>query len=153
MKCMFCEIVAGREAAHVIWEGEDHLAFLSIYPNTPGFTVVIPKAHHSSYAFSVADETLCALIKAAKQVALMLDRSLPEVGRTAMIFEGYGVDHLHAKLFPMHGTGETSAFKKINSRVDKFFTQYEGYVSSHDHQRADDQALVELALLIRGHNR
>lgn len=69
-----------------------------------------------------------------------------------MILEGYGVDHLHAKLFPMHGTGEDSAFKKISSRMDKFFDRYEGYLSSHDCTRADDSALAELAAHIRAVN-
>lgn len=58
---------------------------------------------------------------ASKRVALLLDEALDDVGRTGMIFEGYGVDHLHAKLFPMHGTGRNSEFKPIASSVDKYF--------------------------------
>lgn len=37
MKCIFCEIVAGKAPCHRIWEDEKHLAFLSIFPNTQGF--------------------------------------------------------------------------------------------------------------------
>jgi histidine triad (HIT) family protein len=33
--------------------------------------------------------------------------------------------------------------------VDKFFEAYEGYISSHDHGRADDDGLAELAARIR----
>ena len=66
-----------------------------------------------------------------------------------MIFEGFGVDHMHAKLFPMHGT-KSEEWKKRKSNVDKFFENYEGYISSHDHKRADDTALAELAKKIRG---
>ena len=39
--CVFCRIVAGQEPAHRIWEDTDHLAFLSIFPNTEGFSVVV----------------------------------------------------------------------------------------------------------------
>ncbi len=107
MSCIFCDIVAGKSPCHKVWEDDEHLAFLSIFPNTKGFTVVIPKEHHSSYAFEQSDEVLSKLVIATKQVALLLDKAFDDVGRTGMFFEGYGVDHLHSKLFPMHGTGNS----------------------------------------------
>lgn len=149
MDCIFCNIARGTAPSHLLWEDETHMAFLSIFPNTPGFSVVIPKAHHGSYAFAESDKVLSDLIIAAKRTALLLDSALKGVARTGMILEGYGVDHLHAKLFPMHGTGEESTFKKISSSVDKFFDHYEGYISSHDSARADDSVLAELATHIR----
>ncbi|KAA0020354.1 HIT family protein [Salinicola corii] len=149
MNCIFCDIVAGHAPAHRIWEDESHLAFLSIFPNTEGFSVVIPKAHYPSYAFDRDDEVLRQLIVATKQVARRLDRALDGVARCGMFFEGYGVDHLHAKLFPMHGTGDDAAFKPIESRVDKYFDVYEGYLSSHEYLRADDAELAALAARIR----
>lgn len=103
MSCVFCEIVAGEVPYHKIWEDSKHLAFLSIFPNTPGFSVVIPKRHLPSYLFAREDDVVSELVLAAKRVGLLLDRALPDVARTGIIFEGYGVDHLHAKLFPMHG--------------------------------------------------
>ncbi|GHC21289.1 HIT family protein [Aidingimonas halophila] len=125
------------------------MAFLSIFPNTPGFSVVIPKRHISSYLFVQDDDIVSDLVLAAKQVALLLDEALDGVARTGMIFEGYGVDHLHVKLFPMHGTGSGSEFKPISSSVDKYFKRYEGYISSHDYRRADDEDLAKLAACIR----
>ncbi len=148
MSCIFCDIVAGQAPAHKIWEDEKHLAFLSIFPNTPGFAVVITKEHYSSYAFDLPDEVLSGLILAAKKVGKLLDAKLDDVGRTGLIFEGYGVDHVHAKLFPMHGTALAN-WQPIESKVDKFFEQYEGYISSHDYQRADDKELAKLADQIR----
>ncbi|MEW9899286.1 HIT family protein [Chitinivorax sp. PXF-14] len=149
--CIFCDIVAGRTPSHVIWESESHLAFLSIFPNTPGFSVVIPKQHYPSYAFGLPDQVLADLTLAAKQVGRLLDRALDGVARTGMMFEGYGVDHVHAKLFPMHGTGNDSAFRPMSARVDKFFERYEGYLSSHDWRRADDGELAALAAHIRSY--
>lgn len=144
--CIFCAIVQREAPSHIFWEDDKHIAFLSIFPNTVGATVVIPKKHCSSYAFDQDDLILAELVVASKKVARILDENLAGVGRTAMVFEGYGVDHLHAKLFPMHGTGNHSEFKKISSSVDKFFDHYEGYISSHDWKRADDEQLAELAL-------
>jgi diadenosine tetraphosphate (Ap4A) HIT family hydrolase len=146
--CIFCKIVAGEMSAQKIWEDEKHLAFLSIFPNTEGFSVVIPKKHYSSYAFDLPEEVLKDLIIAAKKTGKLIDSKLEDVGRTGLIFEGFGVDHVHAKLFPMHGT-KTDEWKAWHSKVDKYFKKYEGYISSHDHNRADDEELKKLAEKIR----
>lgn len=147
--CVFCKIVAGVEPSHQIWEDSAHIAFLSIFPNTEGVAVVIPKKHYPSYAFSLPNDVLSALVLATKEVGNKLDRALPDVGRTAMVFEGFGVDHVHAKLFPMHGTAHMTHWKHIESSVPKFFERYEGYISSHDFERADDAQLAALARKIR----
>ena len=99
MECIFCKIVKGEEVAHKIWEDEKHLAFLSIFPNTEGFSVVITKEHYPSYVFDLPKDVLIELVKAAKKVAKLLDKKFDDVGRTGMILEGFGVDHAHAKLF------------------------------------------------------
>lgn len=150
MKCIFCEIVDRRAPSHKIWEDEKHVAFLSIFPNTEGTTVVIPKAHYTSYAFDLPDEVLTELMLATKKVAKLLDEKLEDVGRTALVFEGFGVDHIHAKLFPMHGTADMTEWRPIESKVEKYFDQYEGYISSHDYKREDDERLAELAKRIGG---
>ncbi|NMB66472.1 HIT family protein [Candidatus Woesearchaeota archaeon] len=147
--CIFCKIVKGESPCHKIWEDEKHLAFLSIFPNTEGFSVVIPKKHFSSYAFDLPDEVLKDLVIASKKVAKLIDSKLEDVGRTGMIFEGFGVDHVHAKLFPMHGTSDMKKWKEIKSNVNKFFEKYEGYISSHDYKREDDEKLKKLAEKIR----
>ncbi len=149
LDCIFCKIVAGKMHTHKIWEDEKHLAFLSIFPNTEGFSVVIPKFHYSSYAFDLPDSVLSELVLASKRVGKLLDKALEDVGRTGMIFEGFGVDHVHAKLFPMHGTGGMEEWKQFKSNVDKYFESYEGYISSHDYKREDDEKLAALATKIR----
>jgi len=146
--CIFCKIVKGESPSYSIWEDEKHIAFLSIFPNTEGTTVVIPKIHYSSYAFDLPDEILSNLVLATKKVVKLLDSKLDDVGRTAMVFEGYGIDHIHAKLFPMHGTANMAEWKPIESKVDKYFDKYEGYVSSHDYKRADDAYLAKIVLKI-----
>ena len=88
-------------------------------------------------------------ILAAKKVGKLLDSKLKDVGRTGMIFEGFGVDHIHAKLFPMHGT-RLKGWQPIKSNVDKYFEKYEGYISSHDYKRANDDNLKKLAKKIIG---
>lgn len=148
--CVFCQIALGQAPAHVVWESETHLAFLSIFPNTEGFTVVIPKEHYGSYAFEQSDEVLSQLVLATKKVANILDNYFSDTARTGMFFEGYGVDHLHSKLFPMHGTGDMKTWQPIDSEIqDMYFKQYPGFLSSNNSHRANDEKLAELAAKIR----
>lgn len=151
--CIFCKIVKKEAPAHVIWEDDKHIAFLSIFPNTDGFTVVATKEHKPSYAFENDDKTLTDLVLATKKVALLLDKAFEDVGRTGMFFEGFGVDHLHSKLFPMHGTANMDEWKPIESDMETFFDVYPGYLSSHNAGRADDKKLAEIADKIRRANK
>lgn len=150
-ECLFCGIVAGTTPAHVIWEDNQHLAFLSIFPNTPGTSVVIPKEHHPSYVAALPAGIAQRLHRAATDVAQLLDRALPDVGRTAIVYEGYGVDHMHAKLYPLHGTAgnDGDQWRPVHSTINTFFDQYQGYISSHDSHRANDAELSDLAKAIR----
>ena len=149
MDCIFSKIVSRESPSYKIWEDADYLAFLSIFPNTEGVTVVIPKKHYSSYPFDLPDDVLTGLMLATKKVAKLLDMKLDDVGRTAMVFEGFGVDHVHAKLFPVHGTKDMKEWRPIESNINKYFEKYEGYISSHDYERADDSELKKLAEKIR----
>ena len=63
----------------MVWEDDAHLAFLSIFPNTPGVTVVIPKKHVSSYVFDVEESVMLNLMKAGKNVSRCLDKAFLDV--------------------------------------------------------------------------
>jgi histidine triad (HIT) family protein len=65
--------VSGEAPCHKLWEDEKYLAFLSIFPNTPGFSVVITKRHCASFAFRLPDDVIEDLIIAVKNVALLSD--------------------------------------------------------------------------------
>ena len=148
--CIFCQIVRDEVPCHRIWEDEKHLAFLSIFPNTEGFTVVIPKEHHQSYVFDLPESVMQDLMFASKQVAKRLDAFFVDVGRTGLMFEGFGVNHMHAKLFPMHGTAGEGWKQHASNNKDLYFDVYQGYTSSHDGHRAGDTKLTELAKALRG---
>ncbi len=147
--CIFCKIVQGEVPSHRVWEDDFFVAFLSIFPNTPGVTVVIPKQHISSYVFDAEDTIIIQLVLSAKKVATKIDKAFEDVGRTGMIFEGFGVDHLHAKLFPMHKTGDMKEWRPLESIRKEYYTEYPGFLSSHDGQREKDEVLEKIAQKIR----
>jgi len=149
-ECVFCKIVKGEVPAEKIWEDENHLAILDIFPNTDGFSVVLTKEHLPSYAFENSDTVLQNLIVATKKVVKLLDAAFEDVGRTGVFFEGFGVDHLHSKLFPMHGTANMEEWKKIETKdAGPFYEKYPGFLSSRSSTRIDDNRLKELGEKIR----
>ena len=46
--CVFCKIVAKRNAAEIEYEDEDVIAFNDIYPKAPIHILIIPKRHLES---------------------------------------------------------------------------------------------------------
>jgi diadenosine tetraphosphate (Ap4A) HIT family hydrolase len=140
---VFSKIVRGELPCHKVWEDEHHLAFLSIFPNTEGVTVVIPKDYQPSNVWKVAPVRLTQLMDAVRTVAEKLVRAFPDCDRPALVFEGFGVDYLHAKLFPMHGTA--GEWRPIHGAITTWYDEYPGYISSHDAARADDMHLATVA--------
>ncbi len=145
--CFFCRLIAGQEQSWKIWEDENHLAFLTPFPNAAGFTVVAPKKHLGSYVFSLDDAEYTALLLAARKVGVLLDKAFGTM-RTGLIAEGMGIDHAHVKLTPLHGIPE-GPWKAVRSTVRTFYTRYEGYIASHDGPRMPDEELTRIAERIR----
>jgi len=72
-ECVFCQIIARKiKTPGIFWEDENFMDFLSIYPNTEGFTVVVPKQHFNSDVLQMPDEHLQQFILVAKKVAQIL---------------------------------------------------------------------------------
>jgi histidine triad (HIT) family protein len=46
MTCIFCDILDGKRDGHLIYEDENHIAFLDKYPIDDGHTLVIPRKHY-----------------------------------------------------------------------------------------------------------
>ncbi len=125
--CIFCEIINGKVPSVKIWEDKYHLAILDINPNTEGVTLVLTKKHYDSYAFDMPESAYLAVMSASKKVAKLLDKSL-DVKRTALVMEGLGINHIHVKLYPIHGIDEK--FKETWAKDRVYFDKYEGYIST-----------------------
>lgn len=147
--CIFCQIVAGESPAEIIWENDNHVAFLSIFPNTEGVAVVASREHLSSDITGLSDENYTQIMQATKTVANLLTDAFDDVARTGIVAEGFGVDHAHTKLFPMHGTAPMDEWREHPSQIDTFFEEYPGYLSSHDGQRIDREECKRVADKIR----
>lgn len=128
--CIFCKIASGEIPAYKIYEDDEFMAFLDIFPTHTAQALVIPKQHHTSQFSQTHPGTLMNLVKTGQKVARMIEDKVPEVERCQVVFEGFEVDHLHLKLFPAVGPDPKS------------------HAITHSGERADDNLLKELQAMI-----
>ena len=148
-KCIFCEIARGNiepRKGGKFWENEKYMAWLSPFPNTNGFTVVIPKKHYGSDVLQMPDKELAEFIIEIKKISEHLLSKLENVGRIGLIMEGTGIDHAHIKLIPLHGTEymKKGEWRQVHSRVNTYFKTYLGYISSNDGPKANEKSIEKL---------
>jgi diadenosine tetraphosphate (Ap4A) HIT family hydrolase len=146
--CIFCKIINKEIPSDgIFYEDQDFMAFLSIFPSTEGFTVLVPKQHFSSDVLALPDEVLSKLTLAAKKVSKILLKHFSSAGRIGLIAEGTGINHAHLKLVPMHQTEDLKDgnFKPYNSGRSDYFDAYPGYLISTDGPAADPEKLKLLA--------
>jgi diadenosine tetraphosphate (Ap4A) HIT family hydrolase len=129
-----------------VWEDDSYMAFLTPFPNTPGFTVVIPKTNPGDYIFGLDDEEFQGLILATKKVAKLLEKALG-VSRVALVFEGTGVAHVHAKLIPLHGAlaDQTGVWSKNT----EFNLEYVGHITTVEGPKMEDAELDKIQAQIK----
>ena len=135
---IFDKIIRKEIPSYIVWEDDKHLAFLTPFPNTPGFTVVIPKINPGDYIFDLDDSVYTDLLEATKTVARLLQKAL-KISRVALIFEGTGVAHVHAKLIPLHG--ELAAQTDVWSDHTTFSETYQGFITTAEGPQMDETEL------------
>ncbi len=144
--CIFCRIVDGTLPSVKLWEDENYLAFLDLYPNTIGQSLLIPKKHVQSYIFDMEPDEINSVMNAIRKVTKLLEHGLG-VFRVNLVFEGLEINHLHAKLYPVHGL--KGKFESIHSSETVSFETYPGFVSTLHGPKADLKGLQRLAIQIR----
>jgi diadenosine tetraphosphate (Ap4A) HIT family hydrolase len=125
--CLFCKIVKGEIPSYKFADSDEFMAFLDIFPNMLGQTLVIPKKHFDSNVFEMPLEEYKKLFEYARKVAKMLEKKLG-VFRVAIVSEGMGVNHVHVKLYPLHGVSKE--FKEFWAPERIYFEKYNGYVTT-----------------------
>lgn len=123
---IFDKFVSGEVPCYKVWEDDNYLAFLSRWPNTPGFTVVIPKKNPGDNFIEVDDEVYTGLLLAARKVSDLLRKAF-DTYRVGLVIEGEGVRYLHIKLIPMHGVTKQDRTYK---HEEFFFDTYEGFLNT-----------------------
>jgi len=144
--CLFCRIVLSKEPAHRVYEDDDFLAFLTIFPISPGVTVVIPKKHYESNVLTLPNEVYHGLLDKARLVGVALQGAFA-AERTALVAEGLMINHAHLKLYPLI-LGEKSPRFGVPT-CGAFQEYYQGFISTLEGPRCDDDTLAKWTQRIR----
>jgi histidine triad (HIT) family protein len=103
---IFAKIVRGEIPCHKIYEDENVLAFLDVYPKNEGHTLVIPK-HGAEFVWDLSEENYTSLMKTARKVALHLQQSLP-YPYIHLGIVGVDVPYAHVHLIPFTLPGRSN---------------------------------------------
>jgi histidine triad (HIT) family protein len=131
---IFARILRGEVACYRIYEDDHTLAFLDLFPQSRGHTLVIPKHAAARNILDIAADDLKHLIVSTQRVARAVVAALQPGG--VQIFQlsgtagGQTVFHIHFHVIP-RWPGEPFAL--------------------HGRQRAADHDLSEMASLISAH--
>jgi beta-aspartyl-peptidase (threonine type) len=123
---LFARIVRGELEQWRVWENDSHVAFLTPFGNTPGYTVLVPRRHLSSDVFALSEEDYAALVDAVYLVAGVIKRGLG-VTRVGVFFEGFEIDYTHAKLIPVYGNDPPQT---VVPPPALFWTSYPGFITT-----------------------
>lgn len=103
--CVFCRIVAGTAPSHRVYEDEDAVAFMDVFPATEGHTLVIPRAHIENL-WSIDVDQAGAVMRAAVRVGRLLREALSPDGLNILHATGAAafqtVFHYHLHLIPRY---------------------------------------------------
>lgn len=109
--CIFCKIIAREIPAHFVYEDADFLAFLSIQPQSPGHTLIVPKTHYR-WVWDVPNAG--AYFEVAKKIALAQKKAFSQEFILSKIV-GEEVPHAHIWIFP----GNQTAGNKMDFERNK----------------------------------
>lgn len=99
--CRFCQIVAGDEAAHVVFEDDVSVAFLDNRPLFHGHSLLVPREHHETLG-DLPDELTGALFANARLLSLAVPEAMGKPGSFVALNNvvSQSVPHLHVHVVP-----------------------------------------------------
>jgi histidine triad (HIT) family protein len=100
-KCRFCQIIAGDEPSHVVFEDERTLAFLDNRPLFPGHSLLAPRDHYETLA-DLPDELVEPLFANARLLSAAVPKAMRKPGSFVAMNNvvSQSVPHLHVHVVP-----------------------------------------------------
>ena len=105
MTCIFCDILAGKRVGYIVYEDENHIAFLDKYPIDDGHTLVIPKKHYERITdmdsndvgeiFSIVPKIAKAVLSGAGADAFSLAQNNGKAAKQI-------IPHVHIHIIPRY---------------------------------------------------
>ena len=101
---IFARILKGEIPSVKVWEDDDVLAFMDVFPQSEGHVLVISKTSQARNLLEVEPEVLAKLTGATQRTARAVIKALAPEGFSIMQFNGEAggqtVFHLHFHIIP-----------------------------------------------------
>jgi len=99
--CRFCQIIAGDEAAHLVFEDEGSIAFLDNRPLFPGHSLLVPRDHHETLG-DLPDELVGPLFANARLLSVAVPKAMRKPGSFVALNNvvSQSVPHVHVHVVP-----------------------------------------------------
>lgn len=103
---VFARVIRGELPAARVFEDDDVLAFMDLFPQSPGHVLVVSKGSQARNLLEVDPEHLTALALAVQRVAKAVRAALSPAGIVVTQFNGEAagqtVFHLHVHVIPRY---------------------------------------------------
>lgn len=123
---IFAQIIRGEAPCYKLYEDEDVLAFLDLFPQSFGHTLVIPKRSAACNILDVDSEALARVIKVVQKLTRAIVAELEPDGVQVAQFNGapagQTVFHIHMHIVPRYageGLGIHAAGKADPAELEK----------------------------------
>jgi histidine triad (HIT) family protein len=114
MHSLFSRIIAGEIPSYKIYEDEYTYAFLDIFPQVPGHTLIVPKCEVDHFA-DVPEPYYSAIFQTAKRLSPAIQKAT-ECARVSAMFAGFEVPHCHYHLLPTNSLADI-AIRKVEQAI------------------------------------
>ncbi len=130
---IFAQIIRGDAPCYKLYEDDDVLAFLDVFPQSYGHALVIPKRSAACNILDVDTEALCKVMAVAQKLTqVIVDELKPEGVQIAQFNgapAGQTVFHIHVHIVPRYsgeslgihaaGKAEPAELEKLQVRLAK----------------------------------
>jgi len=121
MDCTFCEIVNNNMPSYKIYEDEDIIAILDIYPANPGHILILPKKHYQSF-IELPDNIIGKIFVLAKYLSIILIQALNAKGINIFLasgeIAGQKTPHILVHLIPRYENDNIN-FEWMRKQINK----------------------------------
>lgn len=99
--CLFCDIVAGKIPAGIVWRDDNAVAFLDHRPLFPGHVLLVPTAHVETLA-DLPPQQVGPLFQTVQKLETAVERALAAEGTFIAVNNrvSQSVPHLHIHIVP-----------------------------------------------------
>ena len=100
-QCVFCQIIARELPASIVFEDDDHVAFLDVRPLFEGHTLVVPRAHVETLA-DLPAERIAPFFTLVQRLSVAIPQAMDAKGTFVAMNNvvSQSVPHLHCHVVP-----------------------------------------------------